>query len=174
MKSKPLRLIPLLPRILLTVLWAALCAAFLGAPLLEASGHFRAAAILYAFFSPICHQDPARSFTLSGCQWAVCHRCSGIYFGLLLASLLPFKLTALVDQPRRRRLWVLCATIPLLLDVFMPLAGFWTNTPVSRFATGLIFGAMLSSLLVPAVGDFIREARWKRQNLRANALGGSS
>lgn len=174
MKRGPLRTIMLAPRFLLAAFWAGLCTAFLAAPLLEARGELRVAALLYAFFSPVCHQDPTRSFRLLGHPWAVCHRCSGIYLGLFLVSLLPFHWTFHSDEPRRRRFWVLCAIAPMLLDVLLPLTGICTNTPLSRFGTGLIFGAMLSSLLVPALGEFIHEARWKRSRLDANALGGIS
>lgn len=174
MKRGRLRTISLLPRVLLTVLWAGLCTALVAAPWLEAHGQVRAADLLYALFSPVCHQDPARSFTLLGHQWAVCHRCSGIYLGLLLGSFLPFNLAVVMDPAYRRRLWVGCATAPLLLDVILSLAGLWTSTPGSRFITGLIFGAMLSSLLGPAFEEFIHEARWRRDRHDTRALGGLS
>jgi uncharacterized membrane protein len=174
MKRRPLRTIPLIPRILLPLLWGGLSAAFLAAPLLHARGHFGAAALLNALFSPVCHQDPGRSFTFCGQPWAVCHRCSGIYFGLFLGSLLPFELSVILDSPRRRRFCVLLATLPLLLDALMPLSGIWLNTPVSRLATGLLFGIMISSLLGPGLGELLGGFRWKRNRFDANAVGGFS
>ena len=36
------------------------------------------------FFSYICHQQADRSFHVLGEQFAVCSRCFGVYFGLLL------------------------------------------------------------------------------------------
>lgn len=164
----------LAPRVILSLLWAGLCAAFLAAPLLRAMGYSQAAALLFALFSPVCHQDADRSFTLLGHQWAVCHRCSGIYFGLFLASLLPFRLTRILDAPQLRRLWVACAAAPILLDALGPFLGVWTNTPFSRLATGFVFGAMLSLLLSTALEEFIHEARWKRKRFDAGVLGGLS
>jgi uncharacterized membrane protein len=43
---------------------------------------------VYVFFSTICHQDPLRSWTLSGKALPVCVRCSCIYLGFLLGALL--------------------------------------------------------------------------------------
>lgn len=43
---------------------------------------------LYAFFSLICHQDPARSFYVSQAPLAACIRCTGIYFGATAALVL--------------------------------------------------------------------------------------
>jgi len=40
-------------------------------------------AFCYGIFSPICHQNPSRSFFLFGYPLGVCARCFGIYFGFL-------------------------------------------------------------------------------------------
>ena len=45
---------------------------------------------VYAFGSIVCHQLPERSFHLWGAQMPVCARCTGIYVGAALASLLSF------------------------------------------------------------------------------------
>jgi uncharacterized membrane protein len=174
MNQNKFRKIPLAPRILLASFWTGIGAAACAAPMILAAGHPRAAAWLYALFSPVCHQDPSRSFVLFGHPCAICHRCMGIYLGLFLISWLPFEFSILLDPPQRRRLWVCAATAPLVLDVFAPLTGLWSNTPASRFVTGLLFGMMLSSLLVPAMGDFIREMRCRIKRLDADAIGGVS
>jgi uncharacterized membrane protein len=150
------------------------CIAIIAAPMLEAHGHFLASALLYECFAPVCHQNPSRSFFLFGYKWAVCHRCSGIYFGLFVASLLPCDMTAFVSQPCWRRVWIFCATMPLLLDVFLPFTGLWHNTPASRLATGWLFGAMLSSLLTPALAELIQAAQRRRSRHNADAVGGLS
>ena len=45
---------------------------------------------VYAVGSIVCHQRPERSFHLWGAQMPVCARCTGIYMGAALASLLSF------------------------------------------------------------------------------------
>ena len=125
----------------------------LGGPSLAAGGHFFLSALVYTAFSPICHQMPERSFELLGFPWAVCHRCSGIYLGVLLAAVfytaIPHRLTA----HDMRRHWVVAAAAPLVIDVGLTAAGVWDNVPLSRLSTGFLFGAMLSSLLVPALSE---------------------
>ena len=37
------------------------------------------------------------------------------------------------------------------------LLGIWEGTPICRFSTGILFGAMLATLLVPGISQFIVE-----------------
>ncbi len=67
---------------------------------------------------------------------------------------------------------MVAATVPLLMDVIAPFAGFWMNTPASRFLTGLFFGLMLASLLAPGMEEFIREVRSKVSGIGCDAVGG--
>ncbi len=159
-------------RILFAAFWGCLCIACIAAPILEAHGDRLIAPLFYALFAPVCHQNPARSFAVSGYPLAVCHRCSGIYLGLFLASLIPLELRGVLSSSWRRTLWVFCGVTPLLLDVFLQITGLWTNTSLSRFLTGLVFGAMLSSLTIPAVVEFVEEFLIK--NRRLGALRGHS
>jgi uncharacterized membrane protein len=150
-------------------IWLAINAAIVGAPWLASRGQDGPASLLYSLFARVCHQDPARCFAVAGQPWAVCHRCSGIYLGLLLLSLFPFELTVLRENPRLRRIWIAAASAPLLIDVALQWSAMHNNTPVSRFGTGLIFGLMLSSLLAPALTEFFRDLR---QLLDRAAFGG--
>ncbi len=87
----------------------------------------------FFLFTPVCHQIPDRSFFLWGHQLAVCHRCSGIYFGFWLGLLLlPLwgKATEWLVRRPRLMVWFL---LPMLLDVVVP------NAAWDRFATGFVF-----------------------------------
>ncbi len=148
--------------------------AMVAAPELAAHSHPSVAAILYLFFSPVCHQNPMRSFTLEGYQWAVCQRCSGIYFGLFVFLLLPNMPPGLLSTPRQRRILVIGASSPLLLDTLLPLAGIWTNVPWSRFMSGVIFGGMISTLLLPGLTQFLCDAPWQRLRSGRSILNGGS
>lgn len=161
-------------RPLLVLLWVALCCMIVAAPLLVV--HFPAlAAMLYLFFAPICHQNPDRSFIIAGHALAVCHRCTGVYLGLLIGSLTPpLRLGSLSTPPQRRAL-VVCCTLPLLLDVALSSLGIWTNNMSSRFSTGLLFGAMLSTLLVSGIEELIDRHSWKMIRFQtAHVKGGIS
>lgn len=101
-------------------------------------------------FAPLCHQMPERSFWLMGEPLAVCHRCTGIYFGLFAGALLwraagglggsaPFPRSEIVG--RRARLVIVLAAAPAAVDWGAGLAGLWQSGPFVRAATGFWFGA---------------------------------
>jgi uncharacterized membrane protein len=135
--------------------WSVVCALVLAPPLLASRGFHAAAAACYLIFSPICHQAPERSFEIFGYSLAVCHRCSGIYLGFLMGSLV--HLSWIHRSPRTRRYWTLAAILPLVFDALAPYSGFWTNTFFSRFSTGLIFGILISSLLVCGLAEWLND-----------------
>lgn len=137
-----------------------LCAFILAPPVLLSTGHIAAASAVYFFFSPFCHQTAERSFIVLGFPLAVCHRCSGIYLGLLIGSLLDSAWIHKSSASRRR--WVLAATVPLALDALLPYCGLWTSTGGSRFITGLFFGILAAFLLVRGIEELLHEAPWRR------------
>jgi uncharacterized membrane protein len=137
-----------------------ICALILAAPLLAFQSFFSASSVLYLLFTPICHQIAERSFTLLGYPLAVCHRCSGIYIGMFLGCF--FNIHAMHRHGRARRFWVLSALAPIVLDVLAPFAGLWNNTVFSRFSTGLLFGIIISSLVVRGFTEFAHESPWRR------------
>ena len=63
------------------------CLAIIAAPVFHWSW-------VYAFFSAICHQDPARSWHIAGEPLAVCIRCTSIYFAFALSLWLGLKASA--------------------------------------------------------------------------------
>jgi uncharacterized membrane protein len=166
------RFLPNSARMLLILLWGGLCCMIFAAPVLAARTKYPTlTAMLYLFFAPICHQIPERSFSLLGRTLTVCHRCAGVYLGLFLGSLLPLG-NRLPASPHARRIWVLGAAAPLLLDVALPSFGVWTNGSVSRFTTGLIFGAMLASLFLAGVAELTGRVTEKGQRFQASDIKG--
>jgi uncharacterized membrane protein len=103
---------------------------------------------------------------------AVCQRCTGIYLGLFLFSLVPYDSGHFLASATRRRLLVFCSTLPMLLDVTLPYLGLWTNIAVSRFVTGFMFGSMLSILLVSGIEELIDTTAWRPQRLFAPHIKG--
>jgi uncharacterized membrane protein len=149
-------------RMLMIGLSGGLCLLILAPAFLAAHSCFTPAAFAYIFFSPVCHQIPERSFYLWGHPLAVCQRCSGIYFGLLLALLLPLDKCLRFCSPLRRRICVLCMSAPIMLDALLPYLGIWSSTYISRFVTGLFFGSLSAVLLSRALSEFVAEARGKQ------------
>ena len=103
-------------------------------------------------FAPFCHQIPERSPHLQGIALAVCHRCYGIYGGLLVGVVLFGVLRSgrrAVD--RHLRYLIGLSLIPLSLDWSADAVGLWVNTPASRLLTGGVFGVVAGALLARAL-----------------------
>jgi uncharacterized membrane protein len=123
------------------------------APLLLARGHTALALPIYEAFSYLCHQLPERSLHLEGQKFAVCSRCTGLYFGFALSVLLYPLARSLkrVDTPRLW--WLLLATVPVILDWALTVLGLWENTHLSRFLTGALFSVVAAVYVVPGLVD---------------------
>lgn len=102
-------------------------------------------------FSFICHQMEDRSFWFWDYPLAVCARCSGIYFGVLLGTLFyplikKYQKTDLLPQ-RYLVLMLLPTTIDFLLGLFHIVE----NTHFSRAFTGILAGFALAFYFTPAI-----------------------
>ena len=149
--------------------WAAAAALVLGfvslvvvAPAARAGGHTLSAFFLYEMFGRVCHQIPSRAFYLAGHPFAVCARCTGIYFGFAAGVLLYPLVRSLnrTDFPARK--WLLLAAAPAALDFALGFTGIWENTHLSRALTGALPGLAVAFYVVPGLldlGQMVRERR---------------
>ena len=129
----------------------AWCLLILLAPLLAKFEHQFSSGLIYFFFSKICHQIPERSFFIYGKQLAVCSRCTGLYFGFLFGAIFYpfiFKLNQLRTPSLK---YLLLASIPIGVDIFIRTFQIAENTFASRVITGLILGAMTVIFIIPGV-----------------------
>ena len=120
---------------------ATWCAAIVSAPLLNT-------AWLYTFFSAICHQDPARSWSLAGNPLPVCIRCTSIYFGFFLAALVR-------RRPNYRFLEI--AVAATVLEVVLAVT-YWDSAWL-RSLTGAALGAAVSPFVNLGVSQLLE--RWR-------------
>jgi uncharacterized membrane protein len=110
------------------------------------------AGALYAVGSFICHQRPERSFHLFAAQLPVCARCTGIYAGAALGSLLaavsaPVRIRA-VQAPAR--LLLLAGGTPTLVTLVLEWSGAWLGSNVVRALAGLPIGIAVAFVVVQA------------------------
>jgi uncharacterized membrane protein len=102
----------------------------------------------HQIFNVLCHQDPARSFSVSGVQMAVCSRCFGIYSALLSGVILmPLYRLFSVSSFNTEKNWLIAAILLNLADVSGNYFGFWTNTMLSRFILGCLVGLPMILIL---------------------------
>ncbi|MBI5020023.1 MAG: DUF2085 domain-containing protein [Ignavibacteriales bacterium] len=109
--------------------------------------------ILYRFYSPICHQFDSHSIHIFGYKFAVCARCSSIYFGFFIGGV------ALLFIKRYHvrsniKLWMIAA-LPMIIDVAFDMIGIHSATLLSRVYTGFLFGIAAAIILIPNLHDAI-------------------
>ena len=114
------------------------------APYLSASGYSLSVLAIFWFFSPVCHQDPARSFWILGAPVAVCARCLGIYLGAAVGAWIPAP---------RRMLLLGCGLFAALnlADVLTEAAAWHGNWKATRFLFGALLGLAVGSLVANAL-----------------------
>jgi uncharacterized membrane protein len=137
---------------------AAWCGLIVLAPAAASSAGFvPLGGILYAFFSPLCHQIDARSFHLFGWPLAVCGRCSAVYFGFLFGAIAyPFA-GRLFRGARPGRAFLIVAVAPMVLDVMLEAAGLYESSNALRAVTGGWFGVLLPFLIIPGAAEGISQ-----------------
>ena len=151
----------------------AVMATIVGAPLAVAAGHDRLAATIYQTFSHLCHQLPERSFFIDGHPFAVCARCTGIYAGFAVATVLYPLARSLrqIETPARK--WLFIAAAPLAIDFAIEFFGVSHNTHSSRLATGALLGAAAVFYIMPGLLDLsLRD--WKSGSRESASPGTSS
>jgi uncharacterized membrane protein len=126
------------------------------APAALASGHHSSAFVLYQMFGRVCHQIPERAFYLDAHPFAVCARCTGIYFGFAAGTLVyPLvRSLRLGDAPARK--WLILASLPTLLDFALGFFGLLENTHLSRSVTGALLGGAAAFYVLPGLMDLSR------------------
>ena len=140
--------------------WAGTCIVALGilglivaAPVSSAYGHPGIASSLYKTFSFVCHQIPERSFHLAGHQFGVCSRCTGLYAGFAVAALVYPLARSLQRTDTPSLLWLVLATIPLIIDFALGYFSIWENTHLSRFLTGALLSSVAVFYIIPGLID---------------------
>jgi uncharacterized membrane protein len=143
------------------MIWAALAATAVGivvlivaAPLTQLAGHPAFSAAIYKAFSFVCHQIPERSFHLAGHQFGVCSRCTGLYVGFAVAALIYPLARSLQRTDTPSRIWLILATLPLVIDFALGYFSIWQNTHLSRFLTGALLSSVAVFYVMPGLIDF--------------------
>jgi uncharacterized membrane protein len=98
-------------------------------------------------FRALCHGIIARCLTLRGAPMPICARCSAIYAGLVIGSLL-FAATWKWIDPRIMRVLLVLAALPIGVDGLTQAIGLRESTNVLRLATGLPVALMFALWLL--------------------------
>lgn len=143
----------------------ALMALIIGAPIALHAGQQFWGLTLHRAFSYVCHQNPERSFFIARHQFAVCSRCTGLYAGFALATVLYPLVRSLRRTEAPDRKWLFIAAAPLAIDFTLTFLGIWENTHSSRVITGALLGAVSVFYVMPGLMDLsLRSWRAKRKD----------
>lgn len=115
---------------------------------------------IYSIFSPLCHQNPLRSFFFLGYPLAVCARCLGIYFGFFAGTgLYPF-LKGFSNLALPKTQTFIFLSTPIVIDTLGNFLHLWMTSNWIRFILGFIWGAILPFYFIAGLADyFVRPKR---------------
>lgn len=133
------------------------------APVAEANGLTSVSQPIYKFFSFICHQVADRSIHFHEHAFAVCARCSGVYFGLFFGFLIYPLIRRIEETEPFPRFWLFAAMIPMGIDWSLGFFEIWANTHFSRFVTGALLGTVCGLFIVPALIELFQLRASRRQ-----------
>lgn len=112
-------------------------------------------AFIYAVGSIVCHQIPERSFHVSGIQFPVCARCTGLYVGAAVGIVLWLARghnRALAERPleyRTARRALIVAAVPTVVTLLTAALGWWEPANALRAASaaplGVAVGVVVSA-----------------------------
>lgn len=94
--------------------------------------------LLKQAYSFVCHQVDYKTFKANDIHFLVCARCTGIYFGALIASLVFLFYNINSDLSSK---FLFIASVPMLLDIIFYSAGIYNYSVAISFSTGVIFGS---------------------------------
>ncbi|NNE98624.1 MAG: DUF2085 domain-containing protein [Pyrinomonadaceae bacterium] len=144
----------------------------LAAPIAKANELIGISNPIYSFYSYICHQIPSRSFHILEHQFAVCSRCFGVYFGLLLGMLIYPLIRSMDEIEPFPRFWLILALVPMVIDWSLTFFGIWENTHFTRVSTGLILGIACAIFIVPALVELSQMLLIRQQKQMVAAASG--
>lgn len=114
---------------------------------------------IYSIFSPVCHQIASRSFYFLGQPLAVCARCLGIYSGVIIGVVLyPFLRGFRRVALPQTKIFIL-VSLPIVMDTLGNFARLWETLNEVRFATGLLWGAILPFYFITGLADLALSRR---------------
>ncbi len=107
-------------------------------------------------FSLVCHQEKNKLLFFDGAETLACARCTGIYLGLLISSVLVlFKLS----KKKFHINILLIASVPMIVDVLLTSLNIYTYSKLIAFSTGLLLGSIGFFYLYAGLNNLILELK---------------
>lgn len=123
----------------------------IAAPIAADLGLTTVSSAIYQFYGLLCHQIPDRSFYVLEHHFAVCSRCFGVYFGLVLGFVIYPLIRKIEEIEPFSRIWLFLSLVPIGIDWSLGVFGVWDNSHLSRFLTGSILGIACAVFIIPGI-----------------------
>jgi uncharacterized membrane protein len=125
--------------------------------LIAIDNHFLfALPFLQKTYSLVCHQDIAKLLIFNHGETLTCARCTGIYLGLLLVSII------FLFKDFRKKFpikFLLYASVPMITDVILCSVNVYHYSKLIAFNTGLLLGSVGFLYLYTGLNNLIIEMK---------------
>jgi len=108
--------------------------------------------LFHKIYSGVCHQIDYKTFSAFGYHFHVCARCSGIYLGVLIGSILSL---FYYNHKHLKIRYLYFGAFPMLTDVIFQSMDIVPYIKISAFVTGLIFGFTVFAFFLSAIENSI-------------------
>jgi uncharacterized membrane protein len=113
-------------------------------------------ALVYLAGAFVCHQLPERSFHVSGIQFPVCARCTGLYLGAAMGMIAVAAAPAVLRSFSRARVLLLASSIPTVFTLATAWLGLWDPGNAVRAALALPLGFAVGAILIAVAARRLR------------------
>ncbi|MBR2069451.1 MAG: DUF2085 domain-containing protein [Candidatus Gastranaerophilales bacterium] len=129
---------------------------FLGsllAPIMAYMKQYDFSALLTSLYMYSCHQQPDRSFWIFGYPMALCSRCFGFYFGVIVFGIFEL-LNKLKISLKTFIILLIITVIDIIINYGLPQR--YNTGNITRFVVGMIMG-----LLFVVILSFLLKKEWR-------------
>jgi len=103
-------------------------------------------------YSKVCHQNMSKSFVCNDIPLLVCARCTGIYFGSAITSLVfLFFFKTIILKTR----YLLIFSTPVLIDVISISLKIYPYNKIISSGTGFLFGSVVFIYILSGIENLL-------------------
>lgn len=92
---------------------------------------------LKIFYSHVCHQQPEKMLAINDINLLVCSRCTGIYLGSLLSSIILLFVPVIKINNIK---YLIFSAAPMFIDVILYSSGVYSYSRELALFSGILFG----------------------------------
>ncbi len=103
-------------------------------------------------YSNVCHQNPTKSLGCNNGLFLVCARCSGIYFGAIISSLI---LIFYKHQINFKTKYLYLLSVPMIIDVTFLTFNIYNYNKFASAFTGFLFGSAVFVYILGGIENLL-------------------